>query len=83
MSEEKMIDAVQRALEHTGIDDELIAAGQFNPRGHSGGAWLGASRRRRGRQYRPAEMGEAAGLAVGSLAGEHAAGAVRAFPHSC
>jgi hypothetical protein len=37
MSEEKMLDLVQRALDARGIDDQLVAVGQFNPRGHVGG----------------------------------------------
>ena len=79
MSEEKMLDAVQQALEHRGIEDKLVAAGQFNPRGHSGGAFLGALV---GDAAGSAAggVGEAAGFAVGELAGMHAAGALRGLP---
>jgi hypothetical protein len=41
MSEEKMLDLVQRALDARGIDDQLVAVGQFNPRGHVGGMFVG------------------------------------------
>ena len=41
MSEETMIAAVQQALKDRGIDDELVAVGQFYPRGHTGGAFAG------------------------------------------
>jgi hypothetical protein len=79
MSEEKMLDAVQRALEHKGIDDKLLAAGQFNPRGHSGGAFVGALAGDAAGSV-AGGAGEAAGLAVGALAGMQAAGAVRGLP---
>ena len=38
MSEEQMVALVQRALAARGIEDEVVAVGQFNPRGHSGGS---------------------------------------------
>ncbi len=41
MSEEGMERAVQQALAREGIGDEVIAAGQFNPRGHSGSMFAG------------------------------------------
>jgi hypothetical protein len=41
MSEEAMERAVQQALAREGIGDEVIAAGQFNPRGHSGSMFAG------------------------------------------
>jgi uncharacterized protein YcfJ len=62
MSEEKMLDAVQAALVHRGIEDKLIAAGQFMPRGHTGGMFVGTL------------VGDAAGSAGGEIA--EAAGAV-------
>jgi hypothetical protein len=36
MSEEGMEHAVQEALAREGIADEVLAAGQFNRRGHTG-----------------------------------------------
>jgi hypothetical protein len=41
MSEERMVALVEGALRARGIDDEVLAAGQFNPRGHSGGLFVG------------------------------------------
>jgi hypothetical protein len=41
MSEATMIELIQRALERAGIDDEVVAVGQFNPRGHVGGLFAG------------------------------------------
>jgi hypothetical protein len=41
MSEESMVEAVRGALAARGIEDEVVAAGQFNPRGHSGGLFVG------------------------------------------
>jgi hypothetical protein len=79
MSEEKMLDAVQVAVRDHGIDDELVAAGQFNPRGHSGGAFLGALA---GDEAGSLAGGVAAGVgtAAGALAGMHAADAARGLP---
>jgi hypothetical protein len=36
-----MVSAVQQALAREGIADEVLAAGQFNPRGHSGSMFAG------------------------------------------
>jgi hypothetical protein len=36
-----MLDEVQDALGRLGIEDDLVAAGLFFPRGHSGGAFVG------------------------------------------
>jgi hypothetical protein len=41
MSEEKMVELAQAALDHHGIDDTIVAVGQFEPRGHSGSAFAG------------------------------------------
>jgi hypothetical protein len=46
MSEEKIVAVVNEALAAAGIEDTVIAAGEFNPRGHSGagfaGGWIGS-----------------------------------------
>jgi hypothetical protein len=46
MSEEKIVEVVNEALASAGIQDTVIAAGEFNPRGHSGagfaGGWIGS-----------------------------------------
>ncbi len=36
-----MMELVQGALAARGIDDEVLAVGQFNPRGHTGGMFVG------------------------------------------
>ena len=41
MAEERMAGLVQGALADAGINDEVLAAGQFNPRGQSGGMFAG------------------------------------------
>lgn len=79
MSEERMAELVQSALAESGIDDQVLAAGQFSPRGQTGGMFAG------GLVGSDAggllgEAGEAVGLGVGSLAGRHAAGAARGLP---
>jgi hypothetical protein len=79
MSEEKMLDLIQRALDARGIDDQLVAVGQFNPRGHVGGMFAGGTL-----------AGEAGGLVggvaepaaeiAGTVAGSRAADAVSGLP---
>ena len=41
MSEEKFVELVQSALDAHGIQDQVTVAGRFEPRGHSGGMFLG------------------------------------------
>jgi hypothetical protein len=41
MSEEKIVAAVNEALAAAEIEDTVIAAGEFNPRGHSGAGFAG------------------------------------------
>lgn len=36
-----MVELLQRALEHHGIEDRIEAAGQFSPRGQTGGMFAG------------------------------------------
>jgi hypothetical protein len=79
MSEERMVELVQGALRERGIEDEVVAAGQFNPRGHSGGLFVGglaggdAGSRLGG-------VGESVGTGAGSLAGMRAADAASGLP---
>jgi hypothetical protein len=64
MSEEAMENAVQQALAREGIDEQVLAAGQFNPRGHSGSMFAGG--------LAGSEVGGPAGSAaaeVGEVAG--------------
>jgi hypothetical protein len=71
MSEEGMEHAVQEALAREGIADEVLAAGQFNPRGHTGSMFAGGLA---GGEV--GELGGAAGEAVGEITG--VAGGMRA-----
>jgi hypothetical protein len=41
MSEEKIVEVVNEALASAGIEDTVIVAGEFNPRGHSGAGFAG------------------------------------------
>jgi hypothetical protein len=79
MSEERMVEVVQRALGARGIDDQIIAVGQFNPRGHTGGLFLGGLM---GGDAGDAIGGVAGsvGTAVGSLAGMRAVDASSGLP---
>lgn len=81
MSEEKMVGLVQSALAAGGITDEVTAAGQFYPRGHTGGMFVG------GLVGGDAggmlgEAGEAVGLGLGSIAGMRTADARSGLPAS-
>jgi hypothetical protein len=71
MSEEGMDRAVQQALAREGIGEQVLAAGQFNPRGHTGSMFAGG--------LAGGEIGGAAG-SVGEAVGEVAgvAGGMRA-----
>jgi hypothetical protein len=71
MSEEAMEHAVQQALAREGVPDEVVAAGQFNPRGHTGSMFVGGMA---GGEV--GELGGAAGEAIGEIAG--VAGGMRA-----
>ena len=74
-----MVEAVQAALVKRGVDEKVIAVGQFNPRGHSGGLFVGGLT---GSEAGGA-LGEVAGdvgLAAGSLAGMRAADAASGLP---
>jgi hypothetical protein len=79
MSEERLLKLVQGRLEDHGIEDQVIAAGQFNPRGHSGGLFVGGLV---GSDAGGAlgSIGNGVGLAVGSLAGMHAADTAAGLP---
>ena len=76
---DEMPELVQRALEARGIDDEVIAAGEFNPRGHSGAMFAGGLA---GGEVgeKLGGLGEGVGLATGSLAGMHASDAASGLP---
>ncbi len=79
MSEETMVELVQKALEERGIKDRVEAVGQFNPRGHSGGMFVGGLM---GGDAGSAlgGVGESVGVGAGSLAGMRAADAASGLP---
>ncbi len=79
MPEERMVELVQAALAELGIKDEVLAAGQFSPRGQTGGRFAGGlAGGEAGGLLGGA--GQAIGLGAGSLAGAHAAGARAGLP---
>jgi hypothetical protein len=57
MSEENMVGLMQAALDHHGVEDTIVAAGQFTPRGRSGAMFAGGM------------LGSTAGDALGQAAG--------------
>src|SRR5215207_1408932 len=74
-----MVELIQDALGARGIEDEVVAAGQFNPRGHTGGLFVGGLAGEEAGSALGA-AGEAAGLAAGSLAGMRSADAASGLP---
>jgi|SRR5829696_6131725 len=68
MSEEKIVEAVNQALAAAGIEDTVTAAGEFNPRGHSGAGFAGG--------LIGGDIGDAIGSPAGSIgtAGGYIAG---------
>ena len=74
-----MVELVKDALRERGIDDQIIAVGQFNPRGHTGGLFVGGLL---GSDAGGAlgAIGEGVGLGAGSLAGMKAADAASGLP---
>jgi hypothetical protein len=78
MSEEGMEHAVQEALAREGIAEEVLAAGQFNPRGQSGSMFAGglAGSELGG----PGSVAEDVGLAAGTIGGMRANAAAHGMP---
>ena len=79
MSEERMVVVVIEALASAGIEDTVSAAGEFNPRGHSGAGFAGG--------LIAGDIGDAIGAAGGAigtaggyLAGTHAHDAASGLP---
>jgi hypothetical protein len=79
MSEERMVELVQAALDARGMEDEVTAAGQFNPRGHMGGTFVGGLAGDEAGSVLGG-VGEGVGTAAGSLAGMRAADAASGLP---
>lgn len=79
MSEAKMLTALNAAVSRQGHDDEVIAAGQFAPRGSTGGMFAGG--------LAGDEIGGSLGSSVdsvgtvgGALAGAHGVARARGLP---
>jgi hypothetical protein len=79
MSEQKMLALVQNALRGRGVEDTVLSAGQFYPRGHTGGLFAGGLIGS-GIGEGVGELGEAVGLAAGSIVGERAADRASGLP---
>jgi hypothetical protein len=79
MSEERMLELVQGALDARGIHDQLVAVGQFEPRGHTGGLFIGGLIGGDAGGVLGA-VGDAVGTGVGALAGMAAADARSGLP---
>jgi hypothetical protein len=79
MSEEKIVEHVNEALASAGIEDSVIAAGEFNPRGHSGAGFAGGLI---GGDIGDAIGGPAGGIGVagGYIAGTRAHDAATGLP---
>ena len=83
MSDETMVALVQRALDERKIKDEVLAAGEFNPRGHSGGLFVGGLIAG-GETSGMVDVGEGVGVNAGSLADieMHAVDAASGLPET-
>ncbi len=81
MSEQAMVEMVQRALSEAGVQDEVLAAGEFAPRGHSGAAFAGGLV---GDEVGSAfgGLGSAVGVAAGSVGAQQYADASSGLPSS-
>ena len=79
MSEESMERSVQDALAREGIAAEVLAAGQFSPRGHSGSLFLGGMAGDSLGGIAGA-AGQVAGSVAGMAGGVEATDALRGLP---
>ena len=79
MSEQKMLELVQNAMRARGVEDEVLAAGQFSPRGHTGSLFAGGLIGS-GIGEGVSELGDAVGLAAGSIIGQRAADRASGLP---
>jgi hypothetical protein len=82
MSEATMIELVQQALDRFGIEDEVVAVGQFNPRGHVGGLFAGGLVGGDAGGRLGGAVGGDIGVATGSIAGQRAADQASGLPSS-
>jgi len=74
-----MLELVQEGLAARGIDDRVVAVGQFEPRGHTGGLFVGGLLGGDAGGLLGA-VGEAVGTGAGALAGMRAADAGSGLP---
>jgi hypothetical protein len=79
VSEQKMVELVQDALTKRGVDEQVLAVGEFNPRGHTGGLFVGGLA---GGEAGGAlgHVAEDVGMAAGSIAGMRANDAASGLP---
>ena len=76
-----MLASAQGWLSQRGIEDELLAVGQFNPRGHSGGMFAGGLAGGDAGGL-AGGVGESVGVGLGAAAGARAADATSGLPSS-
>ena len=82
MSEATMIELVQSALDRFGIEDTVVAVGQFNPRGHVGGLFAGGLAGGDMGDRLGGNLAGGIGTAAGSLAGQRAVDQASGLPAS-
>ncbi|MDN5851754.1 MAG: hypothetical protein L0K86_02700 [Actinomycetia bacterium] len=79
MSEAKMLTAVNAAISREGFDDEAITAGQFAPRGATGGMFAGGVAGDEAGSVL-GSPGDSVGTVGGALAGAHGVARSRSMP---
>ena len=80
MSEDEIIEHAQQALADAGVDDTLVAAGEFSPRGRSGASIAGGVAGSEAGSMIGGGFGDAVGLVAGFAAGGRAADAASGLP---
>jgi hypothetical protein len=82
MSEAKMLELSQAALREAGDPGELMAVGQFNPRGHSGALFAGGLMGADAGGRLAGGAGSDLGVAAGSVAGQRMSDRASGLPSS-
>jgi len=72
MSEEQMVELAQAALDNHGVQDTIVAVGQFTPRGQSGAMMAGG--------LLGSDIAGGVGLGAGVIAGSKASAAASGLP---
>jgi hypothetical protein len=80
MSEQEIVERAQQALDDAGVDDTLVAAGEFSPRGRSGASITGGVAGSEVGGAIGGGFGDAIGLVAGFTAGGRAADAASGLP---